>query len=259
MGLVEGKVAIVTGSGRGIGKGTAMKLASEGASVVVNDIDADVGREAVDEITAAGGKAAFSAASVSSSEDAQKIIQTAIDSFGKLDFLVNNAGITRDSMFHKLTDELWDMVMDTHLKGAFNCTRAAAPYMRDAAKKEMDAGGQPQPRKIINVTSLAYLLGNPGQANYAAAKGGIVGLSRVLSSEWARFQINVNVVAPGFIDTRMTQAIPDKLREKMIREIPLGRAGTPEDVANAVLFLCSSLSDYITGQILCVNGGVFKL
>jgi len=259
MGLVEGKVAIVTGSGRGIGKDTVIKLAKEGASVVVNDIDADVAQEVVDEIKSAGGDAVLTTAGVADSKGAEEIVKTASDSFGRLDILVNNAGITRDAMIHKTSDELWDQVIDTHLKGTFACIRAAAPFMREEAKKEMETGGQPRHRKIVNVTSLAYLLGNPGQGNYAAAKGGIVGLSRVVSSEWARFCINVNVVAPGFIDTRMTQAIPEKLREKMIKEIPMGRPGTPEDIADSVLFLCSPMSDYITGQILCVNGGVYKL
>ena len=259
MGLVEGKVAVVTGAGRGIGKGTVKKMAGEGASVVVNDVDADVGQEVVDDIRAAGGDAVFVAASVATSDGAQKIIGTAIDHFGKLDILVNNAGITRDKMFHNLTDDLWDIVIETNLKGTFNCVRAAAPYMRDAAKQEKGAGRTPQPRKIVNMTSLAYQLGASGQGNYAAAKGGIVGLSRVLSTEWAPYNVSVNVVAPGFIDTRLTRAIPEKIREKMIDRIPLGRTGTAEDVANAVLFLSSFMSDYITGQILCVNGGTFKL
>ena len=259
MGLVEGKVAVVTGSGRGIGKGTVKKLAGEGAKVVVNDVDADVGQEVVDDITAGGGEAVFVAASVATLDGAEKIIGTALYKFGKLDILVNNAGITRDKMFHNITDDLWDIVIETNLKGTFNCVRAATPYMRNAAKKEKEVGQIPQPRKIVNMTSLAYQLGAPGQANYAAAKGGIVGLSRVLSTEWAPFNVNVNIVAPGFIDTRLTRAVPEKIREKMINRIPLGRTGTAEDVANAVLFLSSFMSDYITGQILCVNGGTFKL
>lgn len=259
MGLVEGKVAVVTGSGRGIGKGTVKKLAGEGARVVVNDLDADVGQEVVDDIKTAGGEAVFVAADVATSDGAQKIIGTAVDHFGKLDILVNNAGTTRDKMIHNITDEMWDIVIETNLKGTFNCVRAAAPHMRDAGKKEREAGQTPQPRKIVNMTSLAYQVGAPGQANYAAAKGGIVGLSRVLSTEWASYNVNINIVAPGFIDTRLTRAIPEEIREKMIDRIPLGRTGTAEDVANAVLFLSSFMSDYITGQILCVNGGTFKL
>ncbi len=258
MGFVDGKVAVVTGSGRGIGKETVKMLAKEGASVVVNDIDEDVAGKVVEEIKAKGGNATAAVASVATADGAEKIIQTAVESFGKLDILVNNAGVTRDKMLHQITDEMWDMVMDTHLTGTFNCMRAASPFMRDQAKKEMENGDTPQPRKIVNVTSIAYLVGAPGQGNYAAAKGGIVGISRVASSEWARFGVNVNVIAPGFVDTRMTRAIPDKIREQLIREIPMGRPGKPKDIAKAVLFLSSSMSDYITGQILCVNGGVFK-
>ena len=267
MGLIEGKTAIVTGSGRGIGKAIAQILAREGANVVVNDIDGDIGQKAVQEITAYGGRSVLAVASVDQTDGAETIIKAAVDSFGRLDILVNNAGVTRDSMYHKITDDNWDLVVNTHLKGTFNCMRAASPYMRDVAKVEAAEGQKSPHRKIVNTTSIAYHVGAVGQANYAAAKGGIIGLSRTASSELAKFNINVNVICPGFTNTRMTReqkegektGIPKKMRDRLIEGIPLRRAGEPEDIAQAVLFLVSPMSDFITGQTLCVNGGEYKL
>jgi 3-oxoacyl-[acyl-carrier protein] reductase len=192
-------------------------------------------------------------------------MKQAVDRFGKLDILVNNAGITRDRMAHLMTDEWWDLVIDVNLTGTFNCIRSAAPFMRDVAKRELEEHGAPKRhRKIVNFFSTAAIRGNPGQINYTAAKMGNVGITRTVAQEWGRFWINVNAVAPGFTNTRLTAAkqkgdelgVPEEQRQAMLQRIPLGRFGEPEDIANAVLFFSSPLSDFVTGQTINVSGGM---
>jgi 3-oxoacyl-[acyl-carrier protein] reductase len=259
MGKLDGKVAVITGSGRGIGKADALLLAREGASVVVSDIDEAPIWETVRQIEAAGGKAAGCVADVANPEDTQKLMDTAVDKFGDLNILVNNAGLTRDAVIHKMTDEQWDLCVDISLKGVFNCIRSASKYVR----KEGHGG------KIINIMSVAGLMGNVGQVNYAAAKAGVVGITKTVAREWARFGVTCNALAYGFVQTRMTQerelgeevrgevyGIPQKARESLV-EMAGGRVMTPEDAAKPVLFLASSDSDFMTGQVLNVSGGMY--
>ncbi len=264
MGRLDGKVAVVTGAGRGIGRATAVRIAHEGAAVVVNDVDAEPANETAEIITGAGGAALVSTHDTVDLRAAEAMLAAGADAFGAIDIVVNNAGITRDKTFHNLDDELWDFVLNVNLKTAFHTTRAAMPYLRDAAKREMAATGVPAyHRKITFTTSAAFLTGNAGQANYTAAKGGIVGLTRTLARELGPFRINVNAVAPGFIETRLTAAkqegedvgIPEQIRQMALMLIALGRYGQPEDVANAHLFLVSEEADFISGVILPVAGG----
>src|SRR5688500_2320514 len=264
MGRLEGKVAVITGAGRGIGRATAVRFAEEGAAVVVNDVDPEPAEETAAEIKEAGGEVLVSIDNTVELDQARQMMNKAAEAFGKIDILINNAGITRDKTFHNLDDELWDFVLDVNLKTAFHSTLAAMPYMRDAAKKEMSESGTPAYHRKINLTtSVAALLGNAGQANYTAAKGGIIALTKTLARELGPFRINVNAVAPGFIETRLTAAkqegedigIPDQVRAMALMLIALGRYGEPEDVANAHLFLASEEADFISGVILPVAGG----
>jgi 3-oxoacyl-[acyl-carrier protein] reductase len=264
MGRLDAKVAIVTGAGRGIGRATAVLFAREGAAVVVNDVDATPAEEVVREIEAAGGRALASAEDTVDLEGARELMARTRETFGGLDILVNNAGITSDRTFHNLDDERWDTVLDVNLRTAFHATLAAMPLMRESAKQETADKGTPEHhRKIAFTTSYAALVGNPGQANYTAAKGAVVGLMRTLARELGPFHINVNAVAPGFIETRLTAAkgdgddlgMPEHVRQMALATIALGRTGQPEDVANAHLFLASEESDYITGIVLPVTGG----
>ena len=264
MGRLEGKVAVITGAGRGIGAATAIRFAQEGAAVVVNDLDPDPAEETAAAIKEAGGEVLVSTANTVELEEARQMMGSAAEAFGKVDILVNNAGITRDKTFHNLTDEIWDFVIDVNLKTAFHSTLAAMPYMRDAAKREMGERGQPAyHRKITFTTSVAALHGNAGQANYTTAKGGIMALTKTLARELGPFKINVNAVAPGFIETRLTAAkqegedigIPEQVRQMAIMLIALGRYGRPEEVANAHLFLASDEADYISGVVLPISGG----
>jgi len=241
---LENKVAVITGSGRGIGRAIALRFAEEGAKVVVNDIDRDVAEEVVNEIKQRGGEAVVAVGSVANREEAQNIIKAAVENFGRIDILVNNAGIIRDALLLKMTEEQWDEVINCHLKGTFNCTQAAANYM-----KEQKSG------KIINITSWAGLYGNIGQANYCAAKAGIIGLTKSNAKELARYNINVNAIAPAAM-TRMVESIPEQIRNQMLQMIPLRRFAEPEEMGPAVVFLASDAANYITGQVLCVDGGM---
>lgn len=273
MGLLDGKVAIITGSGRGIGRADAILFAQNGAAVVVNDLQADVANGVVEEIKGAGGRAVACVGSVTDPAFPEKLMKTTIDAFGKLDILVNNAGYTWDSVIQNMSDEQWYAMIDCHLTAPFRILRACVPYMREVAKREI-AEGKRVHRKVINISSTSGVAGNAGQINYSAGKMGIVGMTKTLSREWGRFNINVNAVAYGFIETRLTQAkehqakaevegrlidvgIPQAMREASMGLIPLGRAGTPEEAAGPVLFLASPLSDYVTGHLLLVTGGSY--
>jgi len=265
--VLEDRVAVITGAGRGIGRAIACLFVGEGARVVVNDRDAEAAAETVSRCEAIGpeGCATADAGTVTEAAYAERLMRTAVERFGALDILVNNAGVTRDAMAHKMTDEAWSEVLAVNLTGSFNCARATVPYMRDMAKMELqDDGAVRHHRKIVNFYSTAAIHGNLGQANYAAAKMGNVGLTRSLAREWARFRINVNAVAPGFTDTRLTRVkavgegglgIPEARRREMIDRLPFGRPAAPEDVARVVLFFASPLSDWVTGQEINVSGG----
>jgi len=240
------KVALVTGGAQGIGRAIALLLAREGAKVVISDINLEKAKETCREIEAQGGEALAVGGSVAEAKEAEVMVQKAIEKFGRLDILINNAGITRDQVLLRMKEEDWDLVLSVNLKGAFHCTKAA---LRAFLKQK---GG-----KIVNIASVTGEMGNAGQANYAASKAGLIGFTKSIAREYANRNIQVNAVAPGFIDTAMTQAIPQKGRELLIQQIPMERLGTPHDVAEAVLFLSSPAADYITGQVLNVNGGMY--
>lgn len=241
---LENKVAIVTGSGRGIGKGIAKVLAEKGASIVITDINEENAKQAVDEIIAAGGKACYVISDVSKEEDAKKIFDVTMETFGDVHILVNNAGINRDMMLHKMTKEAWDSVISINLTGIFNCTQAVLNYMR-----EKEYG------RIINISSAGWQ-GNIGQANYAAAKAGVIGFSKTVAKESAKKGITCNVICPGFIETDMTKGIPEKAWDIMVSKIPLGYVGKPEDIGNAIAFLASDEAEYITAEVINVGGGM---
>ncbi len=245
-----GKVAVVTGSGRGIGRAIGLAFAKEGASLVVNDVHAENANGVVKEIEDLGAKAVAVVADVSVKKEAEKIIDAAIESFGRIDILVNNAGVTRDAMFLKMTEEDWDEVMIVNLKGVFYCTKAVLKHM-----VERRYG------KIITLGSMAGVSGNVGQTNYGASKAGVIGFTLCLAREMAKYGINVNSICPGFIDTEMTRAIPEKVRSTMVPFLKYrainNRVGKPEDVANVAVFLASDESSYITGEVIRVTGGAF--
>lgn len=238
------KVALVTGSGRGLGKAIALKLAAEGIDIVVNDMDAMTAMETADEIREMGRKVLVSGANVADYLQVEEMFENISECFGRLDILVNNAGITRDSTFLKMTQEQWRDVIDINLTGVFNCTKPAAVMMKNAGSG-----------RIVNLSSIAGQTGNIGQANYAATKAAVIGMTKTLARELAVYNINVNAVAPGLIRTPMTDAIPDKVMAMMLDSIPLKRIGKPEDIANLVRFLASDDSSYITGQVIGCNGG----
>ncbi len=238
------RIAIITGSGRGLGAATALRMAEEGAHVVINDISADAAKETAAAVEKLGRRALVSTHDVSVTAQAQALVEETVKTFGRVDILVNNAGITRDSMLHKLTEEKWDEVIRVNLKGPFNMGQACAKVMME--KKY---------GKIVNLASIAWL-GNIGQTNYSASKAGVVGLTRTWALELARYQINVNAIAPGLIDTQMTQAIPAEVKEKFINKIPMRRIGKPEDIAAIVCFLASDEANYVTGQCIQIDGGL---
>ncbi len=270
---LEGKVAIVSGSGRGIGRAIAMKLASEGAKVVINDLDAAPAEQTLADIKAAGGTAVACVGSVTADGFADRFVKTAIDNFGGLDIIINNAGYTWDNVVQKMTDEQWNAIIDVHLTAPFKILRAAAEFIRASSRKEAEAG-QEVFRKVVNISSIAGTGGNAGQANYSAGKAGIIGLTKALSKEWGRYKVNVNAVAFGMIKTRLTEAsaagdasidveghkikvgVNPDLLEMMERTIPLGRGGTPEEAAVSVYLLCIPESNYVSGQTLICGGGI---
>lgn len=274
MGKLDGKVAVVTGSGRGIGAEIARKLAGDGAAVVVNDLDDGPAKETVAAIEAAGGRAVACAGNVTDDGFAERFVQTAVDAFGGLDVIVNNAGYTWDSVVQKMTDEQWDAILDVHLKAPFRILRAAQPVVSGLVKQAR-AAGEPVPcRKVVNISSIAGLGGNAGQANYSAAKAGVTGLTRALAKEWGRYNVTVNTVAFGLITTRLTGApaggdgtidvqgreikvgVNPDLLSTMEQMVPLGRAGTPAEAAGAVYLLCLPESDYVSAQTLVCGGGL---
>jgi 3-oxoacyl-[acyl-carrier protein] reductase len=269
---LEGKTAILTGAGRGIGQAAALLLAAQGANVLASDVDPNPLAQTVSRITQAGGRSYPLQGDVTADGFAERLVEEAIGIFGGLDILVNNAGFTWDGTVHKMTDEQWRSILDVHLTAPFRIIRAAAPYLRETAKREIKERGRASARKIVNISSTSGTRGNFGQANYAAAKAGVIGLTRTLAREWGRYNVQANCVAFGMIDTRLTKSkesgerirrgeseiglgIPDTMRQDSLRLIPLGRPGTPEEAAGAIFFFASPLSDYVSGQVLEVSGG----
>jgi 3-oxoacyl-[acyl-carrier protein] reductase len=249
MGVLDGKAAIVTGSARGIGRATAALLAEHGARVLINDIDGEAAAQAASELGAEAHTADLTADGA-----ADELVQRAVDAFGTLDIVVNNAGYTWDGMAHKMTDEQFRAMLEIHAVAPFRVLRAAAPHLRDAAKREADEGREVF-RKVVNVTSISGTQGNLGQVNYATAKAGLVGLTKTLAREWGPFKVNVNAVAFGFVETRMTASLPDRMREAAPQIIPLGRPATPEEAAGAIFLLCTPWSNFIHGQVITASGG----
>ena len=272
MGMLDGKIAIITGSGRGIGSATAHLFAAEGASVVVSDLDPNPAEETAAAIREAGGKAIVVAGDVTSEAFPATLIGTTLEQFGGIDIIVNNAGYTWDGVIHKMTDKQWYAMIDVHTTAPFRILREAAGYIREAAKKEMAANGRANPRKVVNVSSVSGVYGNAGQVNYSTAKAGITGLTKTLAKEWGQFNVQVNCVCYGFIETRLTAAkesaekverdgeeialgVPSQMRQMAPMLIPLGRPGTPEEAAGPMLFLASPLSNYVSGHVLEITGG----
>ena len=269
---LDGKVALITGSGRGIGRSIALKLASEGARIVVNDLDDEPAQETVQAIREAGGQAVACVGSVTATDFAERFVGTAVHEFKGLDIVVNNAGYTWDNVIQKMTDEQWYAMLDCHLTAPFRILRAAQPVIRGLSKTDAEAGRRVV-RKVVNISSVAGLFGNAGQSNYSAAKAGIIGLTQTLAKEWGRMNVTVNCVAYGFIKTRLTVSaaggstasidgreikvgINPELLTAMEHMIPLGRGGTPEEAAGAVYLLCIPESDYVSGQTLMCSGGL---
>jgi 3-oxoacyl-[acyl-carrier protein] reductase len=270
MGVLDGKAAIVTGSARGIGRATAALLAEQGARVLINDLDGDVAEQAASEI--AGDTAVF-AADLTRAGVPDQLVQKAVDEFGRLDIIVNNAGYTWDGVAHKMSDEQFQAMLEIHTVVPFRVIRAAAPHMREPAKREREEGREVF-RKIVNVSSVSGTMGNAGQVNYSAAKAGVVGLTKTLAKEWGQFKVNVNAVAFGFVETRLTAAkeeggkiemegreiqlgIPEQMRAMASMMIPMGRGASPQEAAGPIFFLCSPWANFVHGQVLNVTGGQF--
>jgi 3-oxoacyl-[acyl-carrier protein] reductase len=270
MGVLDGKAAIVTGSARGIGRATAELLAQQGARVLINDLDADVAEQAASEIS---GETTVFGGDLTKEGVPDELIQKAVDEFGQIDIIVNNAGYTRDGVAHKMTDDQFQAMLDIHTVVPFRVLRAAAPHLRDPAKQEKEEGREVF-RKVVNISSISGTMGNAGQVNYSAGKAAVVGLTKTLAKEWGQFKINVNAVAFGFVETRLTAAkesgnvmtkdgeeiqlgIPEQMRQMAAMIIPLGRPASPEEAAGPVFFLCSPWSNYVHGQVLNVTGGQF--
>jgi 3-oxoacyl-[acyl-carrier protein] reductase len=270
VGVLDGKAAIVTGSARGIGRATAELLAEQGARVLINDLDGDVAEQAASEIA---GETAVFGGNLTQPGVPDRLVQRAVDEFGRIDIIVNNAGYTWDGVAHKMTDEQFQAMLDIHTVVPFRVIRAAAPHMREPAKAERERGEEVF-RKIVSVTSISGTMGNAGQVNYAAAKAGVVGLTKTLAKEWGQFKVNVNAVAFGFVETRLTAAkeeggkielegreiqlgIPEQMRAMAPMMIPLGRGASPGEAAGPIFFLCSPWSNFVHGQVLNVTGGQF--
>jgi 3-oxoacyl-[acyl-carrier protein] reductase len=270
VGVLDGKAAIVTGSARGIGRATAELLAEQGARVLINDLDGDVAEQAASEI---GGETAVFGGDLTQAGVPDQLVQKAVDEFGQIDIIVNNAGYTWDGVAHKMADDQFQAMLDIHTVAPFRIIRAAAPHMREPAKQERDEGREVF-RKIVNVSSISGTMGNAGQVNYSAAKAGVIGLTKTLAKEWGQFKVNVNAVAFGFVETRLTAAkeeggkiemegkeiqlgIPEQMRAMAAMMIPLGRPASPEEAAGPVFFLCSPWSNYVHGQVLNITGGQF--
>ena len=244
--MPKGKVAVITGASRGIGRSIALALAAEGAKIVVVDLDLAATEAVVAELQNMGAEAVAVIGNVTVAADAEKMIDSAVQSFGRVDILVNNAGITRDGLLMRMKEDDWDAVLTVNLKGAFLCTKAVSKVMT-----------KQRSGRIINIASVVGQMGNAGQANYCASKAGLIGLTKSNARELAKRNITVNAVAPGFIATAMTDALPEKSREELVAQIPLARLGSPDDIAHAVVFLAAAGSGYITGQVLAVNGGMY--
>lgn len=270
MGVLDGKAAIVTGSARGIGRATAELLAEHGARVLINDLDGDVAEQASGEI---GGETVAFAGDLTKDGVCDQLVDKAVEAFGQLDIVVNNAGYTWDGPIHKMSDEQFQAMLDIHNVVPFRVLRAAAPHLREPAKKEREEGREVF-RKVVNISSISGTMGNAGQVNYSSGKSGVVGLTKTLAKEWGQFKINVNAVAFGFVETRLTASkeeagtfkkdgeeiklgIPEQMRQMASMLIPLGRPATPEEAAGGVFFLCSPWSNYVHGQVLNVTGGQF--
>ena len=271
--LLEGRVALITGAGRGIGRAAAELFAAHGARVVLSDIDAAPAEEAVGAIRTAGGEALSVVGDVTDRAFPDLIVNRAIEQFGGLDIIVNNAGYTWDAVIHKMSDEQWEAILAVHLTAPFRIIRAASAFLRDAAKREKTEHGEARARKIINISSTSGTRGNAGQANYASGKAGVLGLTKTLAKEWGQFNVQVNAVAFGRIDTRLTQAkekgetihrgdqeialgIPGERLSRTTPMIPMGRPGTSQEAAGAIFFFASPFSDYVSGQVLEVAGGL---
>jgi len=243
---LSGKTALVTGAAQGIGRDIALALATDGADVAICDVNLEAAQKTAADIETKGRKALALKANVAASADVTAMIDQVVEKFGRIDILVNNAGITRDGLILRMKDEDWDLVLSINLKGSFLCTKAALKYMT-----------KQRSGTIINIASIVGAMGNAGQANYVASKAGLIGLTKTIAREYANRNVTANAVAPGFIDTAMTQALSEQVRQDLAKQIPLGRLGSSEDVANAVRFLASPAAAYITGQVIHVNGGMY--
>ena len=243
---LKGKVALITGAAQGIGKSIALLLAQNGANIVVSDINLERAEETAREIESIGSKAMAVKVDVANLKEVEQMVEAVLEKFGKIDILVNNAGITRDKLILRMTEEDWDAVLNVNLKGTFNCTKVVVRHM---AKQRSG--------KIVSIASVVGEMGNAGQANYSASKAGVIGLTKTIAREFAQRRINVNAIAPGYIETPMTEVLAEKVKEELKRLIPMERLGKPEDVAQAALFLVSEESNYITGHVLSVNGGIY--